>query len=153
MTEQHLPPALYFEPLPTSHFPLVKQFYKACRYPNSPGRLEKVYVLKNTAQQIVAAVRYLPEEPNDHQWFLRSLCTAPSIRRQGAALQLLTQSLQHLKPELCHCFPFDYLQNLYQAAGFQMDKIENANQLRQTQWASYQKHGKGLIYMSLYRQQ
>lgn len=125
-------------------FPLVNKFYKACRYSGKATRGDSIFALKG-AQGIVAAVRL---EPRSNGWyFLRSMCVAPELRRQGLGSQLLRGLDDFLQQHPCYCYPFDHLQGLYQQAGFRLQDPHTAPAEMQEAFRRYTAQGRKIILM------
>jgi len=128
---------------------LVDHFYKSCGIKTRCGKTDSVFVLRDSHAQggssIIAAVRYLPVEPSI--WLLRNLAVAPDRRGQGIAGYLLAYSLEKLQPSECYCFAFNYLEALYENAGFQVCAPEDAHSLMAADFARYVIHRKNLLLM------
>ena len=140
------PADCYFEAVPGSHIPLVKQFYKQAQYFNQVGRKDEVYCLRAIpfAKQIVAAVRLV--KTADYL-ILRSMVVLPELQRQGLGKDLLQQITNTLNQRTCWCFPFEWLEGFYQSAGFECVQAEKAPKLIHTKYLQYRQQGRKILIM------
>ncbi|WP_298443068.1 GNAT family N-acetyltransferase [uncultured Ferrimonas sp.] len=95
--------------------PLATAFYRRCGSKEKAKGDERIAVLRNPTQQIVAVLRLAPK--GEH-WLLRALLVDPAYRRQGLALHLL-QFIDAAVAEPIWCYPYPHLHGLYQRAGYQ----------------------------------
>ncbi|QIZ78161.1 GNAT family N-acetyltransferase [Ferrimonas lipolytica] len=96
--------------------PLASAFYKRCGSKEKAKADERVAVIRDNSQQIVASLRL--RRIGGH-WLLRALLVDPQRRQQGIALQLL-QFVGAQNPEPIWCFPYPHLQSLYHQADYQL---------------------------------
>lgn len=143
MTRTH---ALVFERPPTSHFPLVKSFYKNARYFSQVGKKDEVYILRDTDQhnKIIAAARLV--KTADYL-ILRSMVVLPEHQRQGIGKYFLTQLGPHLLNRDCWCFPFEWLESFYAEIGFEQYSPEQAPTLIKQKFLQYREQGRKILIM------
>lgn len=130
-------------PLSPLQLPLAKRFYQQAAYRCRFNRNSRVFALY-LHHDIIAAVQLDNEGDYD---FLRAMVVAPALRGRGYAHYLLQQLQPHLENCTCWCFPFQYLENLYRAAGFIATDTGRAPVALQQRLARYQRQGKALITM------
>ena len=93
-----------------------------------------VYVLRSQSEQrrIVAALRLTRSKSDKQYTFLRSLCCAKELRKQGFAMQLLQYSLQNFGTSICYCFAISDLAEFYEKSGF--EKIQDNTMSSMPKW-------------------
>ncbi len=135
-----------FEKVPPSHFPLVKNFYKAANYFNQVGRKDEVFILREIPQQnrIVAAVRLV--KTADYL-ILRSMVVLPELQGNGLGKHFLEQLKPFLTNRSCWCFPFEWLEGFYGGAGFELFSPENAPTLIRNKYHQYTEQGRKILIM------
>lgn len=136
----------HFEKVLTSHYPLVKSFYKTANYFNQVGRKDEVFVLREIAQQnrIVAAVRLVKSAD---YLILRSMVVLPELQRKGLGKFLLEQLKPSLINRSCWCFPFEWLEHFYASIGFESFPPENAPNLIRNKYHQYSEQGRKILIM------
>jgi GNAT superfamily N-acetyltransferase len=136
----------HFEQVPSSHYPLVKSFYKTAHYHNQIGRKDEVYVLRDRTQQnrIIAATRLV--KTADYL-ILRSMVVLPEHRGQGIGAYFLEQLKPFLSQRSCWCFPFQWLEHFYAAIGFVHFSPEDAPNLIQNKYYQYREQGRKILIM------
>ncbi|MFT6030837.1 MAG: N-acetylglutamate synthase-like GNAT family acetyltransferase [Oleiphilaceae bacterium] len=137
----------HFEQIPTSHYQLVKSFYKKSHYFNQVGRKDEVFALREISQhnRIIAAARLV--KTADYL-ILRSMVVLPELQKQGIGKYFL----EHLKPSLinrsCWCFPFEWLECFYAGIGFKPYFPEDAPALIRRKYQQYSDQGRKILIMS-----
>lgn len=124
--------------------PLVNKFYKSCGDSAKAGRGDIVYVVRR-AQTIVAAVRSQQRAPGSY--FLRSMCVAPQLRRQGLGHLLLSGMRDFLDTIHCYCYPFDHLDGFYGLAGFCVVDPDTQPDYISEPLLRYRRQGRKLLLM------
>ena len=135
-----------FESVLPSHFPLIKQFYKASNYFSQVGRKDEVYCLRDrpNGNAIVAAVRLV--KTADYL-ILRSMVVSPDYQRRGLGTYFLQHISSRLNQRTCWCYPFEWLETFYQTSGFICITPENAPLLIHTKYQQYLQQGRKLLIM------
>jgi N-acetylglutamate synthase-like GNAT family acetyltransferase len=136
----------HFEQLQSSHFPLVKSFYKSANYFNQVGRKDEVFVLRSLTEQsrIIAASRLV--KTADYL-ILRSMVVLPELQKQGIGKYFLEQLQPSLIHRSCWCFPFDWLEKFYGDVGFISCPAEQAPTLIRNKYHQYRDQGRKIIIM------
>ena len=98
----------------------------------------------NNVNQIIGALRLCPVEGS---WLLRSMCIDETFQRQGIGLNMLNKIQANLSSKSCYCFPYTYLENFYEKAGFQIINTADAAPEIQTLYEQYLKSGKKISIM------
>ena len=124
--------------------PLVNKFYKRCGDSAKAGRGDLVFVVRQ-GQAIVAAVRLQERAPASY--FLRSMCVAPELRRQGVGRLLLSGMTDFLDSVHCYCYPFSHLENFYGLAGFRLAEGEGQPDYIREPLQRYRQQGRKLLLM------
>jgi len=130
--------------LESIQLPLVNKFYKRCGDSAKAGRGDIVYVVRR-AGAIVAAVRL--QERSSGSYFLRSMCVAPELRRQGVGGFLLAGMREFLDTIHCYCYPFSHLDGFYSAAGFQVVEPDGLPDYICAPLMRYRQQGRKLLLM------
>ena len=135
-----------FEQVQVSHFPLVKNFYKAANYFSQVSKKDEVYILRDSTQNnsIIAAVRLV--KTADYL-ILRSMVVLPERQRQGIGHFFLENLKPHLGRRNCWCFPFKWLETYYASIGFQTCLPEEAPILIRNKFLQYSEQGRKILIM------
>lgn len=135
-----------FENITSKLFPLIKNFYKSANYFNQVGRKDEVYALREISQQnrIIAAVRLVKTADF---LILRSMVVLPEMQTQGIGKYFLEQLKPFLSNRACWCFPFEWLEGFYAAAGFIKYSPEDAPTLIRNKYRQYSEQGRKILIM------
>ena len=105
----------------TQH-PQVKRFFKDNGFRPQAGKADIIYTAK-LGQSIIAALRLCRYE---NSWLLRSMCVSDSHRNKGVGSAMLSSISTDLLAKKCYSFPYRHLQSFYQAVGFSLIDIDQA---------------------------
>ena len=98
----------------------------------------------NNENQIIGALRLCPVGGS---WLLRSMCIDEKFQGQGIGRNMLDNIRDTLLSKSCYCFPYTYLENFYEQAGFQVIDAADATAEIQTLFEQYRRNGKKISIM------
>ena len=104
---------------------------------------EVIYVATQ-GTKLVAALRL---SPSSDDYLLRSMCVSAELRQQGIGSYLLRQIQTRLNTIECYCFPYSYLVNFYNSAGFTLVDIDSAPEAIRDKFRRYLNNGKDIVLM------
>ena len=127
--------------------PLVKKFYKTNNMRAQAPKDEAIFVVTH-GTRLVAALR-LNASPNSsgEDYLLRSMCVSAEMQRQGIGSYLLNQIQNKLNKMSCYCFPYTYLTDFYQSAGFVLFADDVAPDAIRERFQRYRNNGKDIVLM------
>ncbi|ACE85836.1 GNAT family N-acetyltransferase [Cellvibrio japonicus] len=97
--------------------PVVERFYRAQGYKLRCGRQERILVIRDQHQEILAAARLLPHV-NGYYW-LRNMLVAKAWRGRGLGRQMVQAIPGVLGSSTgCYCFALPQVVAFYHALGF-----------------------------------
>lgn len=118
----------------------------------SAGKQDLLFLLKKDTQIIGSARLEVLDssgksEPLEAFYWLRNVFIHPDCRHQklGSALVKFMQSQMQIRPT--YCFPHDYLNNFYEALGFQSCTVDALPEPLKNKLIGYQNNGKHFIAM------
>jgi len=130
-----------------SILPLIKRFFHSQGMRAQAAKSDDIVIARdntNNVNQIIGALRLCPVEGS---WLLRSMCIDETFQRQGVGLNMLNKIQANLSSKSCYCFPYTYLENFYEKAGFQIINTADAAPEIQTLYEQYLKSGKKISIM------
>ena len=133
------------EELPSLLFPLVNRFFKENGHKGKARGNERVFVLKGSDGQTLAALRATPKQ---NGFLLRSVQVDRSRYGEGLGSQLVSDTLTMIAPAICWCYPFDHLQHFYESCGFQICSPEQVNDDIKGPFQRYTQQGQKLLLMT-----
>jgi len=122
---------------------LVKRFFKANGFRSQAAKSDIIYIARQK-HSIVGALRLCLY---DKSWLLRSMCIIENYRCKGIGIMLLKSIHDELDSKQCYCFPYNYLENFYQQAGFIRIEPQQASVIIADRYNSYIAKGKKILLM------
>ena len=131
-----------------SILPLIKRFFHSQGMRAQAAKSDDIVITRANGNIIIGALRLCPVGDS---WLLRSMCIDEKFQRQGIGLNMLINIRDNLSLKNCYCFPYTYLENFYEQAGFQIIDAADAAPEIQKQYEQYQTNGKKISLMQFPR--
>ena len=134
-----------------SILPLIKRFFHSQGMRAQAAKADDIVIARtsiDTTNKIIGALRLCPIEDS---WLLRSMCIDEKFQRKGIGLKMLYTIQDSLSSKDCYCFPYNYLENFYKRAGFQViDSDEAAPEIKRL-YDQYLSNGKKISIMQFHQ--